>query len=706
MKDKILDAIKLQSGKITFKKLHKKFNIDEEDLRNLLLELKLDGMILQLGNKYMIFPDDLHLGVVMNSSTGNKYISYEDKKLPIPSNFLNDVIFNDIVSFKFVDGEKIEVVSIVDRPLGLMTCTVESINGKKAIVPYRNGLSITLPIEDMDNLSIGDIFLVNMEPNELGEHCNATFVKKIGRVDDPNKDDEIFAINYGFDNFYSEAYMEELSKIPTTVLPNELIGRRDFRRQKSCTIDGKNTKDMDDGVFAEIIENGKIRLYIHIADVSHYVKYGSEIFKRACKVTTSLYTNNSVFHMLHYIISNGICSLNPNVDRLTKTVILDIDENGEIVDFNIVKSVINSKKKMTYEEVDEILVNNKIPSGYEDFVGELLLLKEAATRLEKRYNRNGKISFANNEMDKTYNGDGTLYSLDYLGDTPARKIIEYLMIAANESVAQWLLNMGIPAIYRIHESPDIKKINAIIDQINASGKFNIRHVTNVDTPKNIQRILDRVKNSGQFPLISQMFVQGMMRAGYSVYNIGHYALGLDAYLHFTSPIRRIADLVVHMIVDLVLEDYDKLMEYDLVELEKQLEKLAVRATIMERRSAMAELDSEKFAIINYMEKFIGEEMEAVVCDIGKEIKIRINGIDSYIKLKDFSDGFIFDKKRKRMCEISTGRLVKLGTKLRVKLTGVCTANGTVRVNVLHTVCDNIMEDNISKKRIKKRNAIA
>ena len=709
MKEQIINAIKLQNGKITFKNLSKKFKIDTIELKNILLELKLDGKILQIGNKYMIFHDDLKLGTIIATTSGNKYIYYDGERIPISSDFLNDIILNDVVSFKYIEDDleddslnnksqvkKAQIVSIVDRPLSKMTCTVMNVNGKKKLVPYRNGINITLPVDVMKDLFEGDIILVDITPNEIGEYCDATFIKKIGRVDDPSKEDEATALNYGFSNEYSDEYMEEIAKYPTSVSKEETIGRKDFRYQKSCTIDGIYTKDMDDGVFAEVIENGIIRVYVHIADVSHYVKHDSLVFKRACKTTTSLYTNNAVFHMLHHIISNGICSLNPNEDRLTKTVIMDVNKDGEIVNVDIVKSVINSKKKMTYEDVDKIFVDNEIPQGYEDFIHELMILREASTRLENRYTKNGKITFANNETKKTYNSDGTISEVRYSEDTPARKIIEYLMIGANESVANWLYNIGIPAIYRILEQPDINKINAIIDKLNKSG-FNIRHVTNVDSPKNIQRILDRIQNSKQFPLVSQMLVMGMQRARYSIRNLGHYALCLDYYTHFTSPIRRLADLLVHMLIDLVLEDYDKLLETDLVELEKLLEELCVHASRMERQADMAEADCERRAIIKHMEGYIGCDFEAIVCEIDKRIRIKLNGIDTYIDNTGFSDNFEFDRKKKMFYEISTGKYIKFGTKVLVRLMDANSANRTFRVQVLETVCEKEYENNVKKK---------
>lgn len=706
MKYKVLDAIKLKSGKVTFKMLNKRFNMDSDELKKILLELKLDGEILQLGNQYMIFPEDLKIGTIIKSASGNKYICYKDKRIIVPSIFFSDLVLDDVVSFKFIndsnefdENAKIEIVSIIDRPLSKMTCTIINVNGKKAIVPYREELRVTLSKDVIDNLSDGDVILVDITPNEIGEYCNATFIKKVGRIDDPSKDEEIILLNYGFNNDYSLEYLEEISKYPTSVLEKDIVGRYDFRSQKSFTIDSTDTKDMDDGVYAEIINDEIVRVYVHIADVSHYVKRGSEVFKRACDVTTSVYTDNSVFHMLHYIISNGICSLNPNEDRLTKTVIMDIDKKGNIINFNIVKSVINSKKKMNYEDVDKILINDEIPNGYEDFVHEIMILKEAAVRLEKRYNNNGKINYINNE---TNINDELKYEMESFNDSPARIIIENLMIAANETVAQWLFNMGIPAIYRIYEAPDVSTINNFIDEINNAFGFNIRHITNVDTPKNIQRILDKVKNSGQFPLISQMLVLGMQRARYSAINLGHFILWLDTYLHFTSPIRRLADLIVHMITDMVLEDFDKLLEYDLIELEKTLEILAEHASKMERRASLAVTDCEKNAVVRNMQGVVGSEFEAIICEIDKKIKVRLNGIDAYVDIKDFSDDFWFDNKKKTLYEITTGKYIKLGTKMNVRLMDVNITNMTFRVKILNTVDDRMDISLDSKKKLRKK----
>ena len=691
MEEQILETINLMSGKVTFKNLAKKFDIDTDELKKILLGLKLDGKILQLGNKYMKFPKELMIGMVVVSTSGRKYLYHGKEKVYIASNFLSEVILHDVVSFKLNENNEAEIVSIVSRTLGKMTCEVMEIDGKKKIVPYHNEIQITLPNEVTDKLFVGDIISVEIMPNELFEYCDAKFIKKIGSVEDPCHEDIVIALNYEFDNDYSQEFLDEISKYPTEVSPEELLNRTDFRHQNAVTIDGIDTKDMDDGVYAERLDNGIIRVYVHIADVSHYVKKDSQVFQRACEKTTSLYLNNSVFHMLHPVLSKGICSLNPNVDRLTKTVIMDIDRDGNIRDFDIVKSVINSKKKMNYDDIDEIFLNNNVPLGYENYISLLLTLNDATKRLENRYTQNGKITFANNENNITYNNDGSIKNITVINDSPGRKLIENLMIAANETLANWFYNMGIPTVYRVHELPDINKVNLLIDKLNQSG-FNIKKINNVSNTKSIQIMLDKLRNCEEFGIISQLLVMSMQRAGYSTENYGHYALGLDAYLHFTSPIRRLADLLVHMMCDIVLDDYDKLTNDYLDDIYLKLSEHAKHASRMQRQADMAEIEAEQRLIIKKLEKYIGEEFEATVCETDERIRIKFYGMDTYIDKNCLGEGFQYDSKRKLYYDKYTGKYLSMGTKVLITLLDANSSNRKIKLYI-----SGIVNQNVKKK---------
>ena len=244
MKEKIYDAIKIQNGKIAFKNLLKKFDIDSENLKKILLELKLEGRVMQKGNKYDLFPEGNYIGNINISSTGKKYLFHDKERIPISLEHGKDVILHDIVSYKINDKNEAEVTSIVDRVLGKMTCEVVNIDGKKKIVPYHKEIDIALNLSNkiMDNLLDGDIILVDLTESNIDNYCDAKYIKTIAHRDDPNKLETSVALNYGFDNDYSDELLEEIKSYPTSVSEEELVNRRDYRNQKSFTIDGCNTK--------------------------------------------------------------------------------------------------------------------------------------------------------------------------------------------------------------------------------------------------------------------------------------------------------------------------------------------------------------------------------------------------------------------------------------------------------------------------------
>ena len=689
MKNQVLDEIK-KNNKITYKALLNKFNIGHQELDKILLELKLDGMILQVSNRYQAFPNDLYLGSIVVSNSGKKYIMCDKQKVSIASNFLYGIILNDVVSFKLNENNEAEIYTIVHRPLGKMTCEVKIVDGKKTVIPFHSNMSIKLSSGILDRLYDGDIIVVNIDP----EDKETTYIKTIGRRDDPLIDDVTIALNYGFDNSYDDEYMKEIDKIPTYVSNEECQNRYDYRDQACFTIDGKYTKDMDDGVYAELLDNNIIRVYIHIADVSHYIKENSKIFERACEKTTSLYLNNSVFHMLHHIISNGICSLNENCDRLTKTTIIDIDKDGNIVNYDIQKSVINSKKKMIYDDVDEIIVGGNMVAGYQGFEKTLYLLYDAALRLEKRYVfKNGMINFASSELSIDYNEDGTISKVGHEENSVSRKIIENIMIANNETIANWFLAMDMPTVYRIHELPNAYKINSVIDMLNKEG-YKIKPIRDIDDPKALQKILNIVSTYEEYPIISSMLVMAMQRARYSTVNQGHYALGLPAYLHFTSPIRRLADLLVHQMVDLILEEPYKITPEYLNEVEEKLKRLCIKASEKGIQADMAERTAERRQILKSMHA--NTCYEASVTGIGKKITLRVNGIDTFVDSKKLANILGYNSKRKRYYNPASGNCLGIGSKLLVRITSIDAASNNFNVDVV-----SMIEDNVKTKKLKK-----
>lgn len=686
MREKILDYIKSGNGKITFKELKRKFELDTITLNNYLLELKLNGEILQKGNKYSIFPDDLLIGDISTSINGNKAIFYDGKRINVSKDSFNEVLYNDVVTFKINEHDEALIYSIVDRRIKNITCEIVIEDGVKKVIPYHKDITVNLSTQDIRNLLDGDIILVDIDKDiEDEEECNAKIVKKIGNKDDPNIEEISIALNYGFDNDYSDEYLEELKKLPNSISEEDVASRHDYRKTKTFTIDGTYTKDMDDALGDPVMdENGNITFRVDISDVSHFVKPDSVMFKRACEKTTSLYLNDSVFHMFHHILSNGICSLNEGVDRLTKSVIITVDVNGNIIDYEVVNSVINSNKKMTYEEVDKILNDEGVPSGYEEYVDNIKLLYEASNRIRKRMEKNGLISFSSTDLDKKYDADGNLISYEKMEESPGRKLIEFLMIAANESVANLMLYSGIPGVFRVHEFPSLKKVNDAIKVINEMGK-RIKKLKEIDDSIVIQKIQESLKNDENYEIYSAIFLKFMKRARYSTNNLGHFALALSSYCHFTSPIRRLADLLVHMILNILIETPELIANINYDKMENELNSLCSRASKMERQADHAEQEADQTSIIRSMKKDIGEEFEATILEVGNKFKIKVNSIDVCIDDKSFEYHIKYDKKRHMFYDYTNNLYLKVGTKVLVRLRDVDVINRNLKISVLNVI---------------------
>lgn len=696
MKEKIKEIIIKHNNSITLNSIKSKIDIEDKKLEKILNELKLEGIILQQNNKYSIFPENMYIGKISITKNCNKVIFHNGRIYHIPHNYINSLFINDTVSFTINENDQAEITSIIDRSINEVTCIVKEHGKKKKLECFHPGIEILLDDEELNKLKSGDIVVVSIGKNKLDDNFYYTKIKEIiGNESDPNIDELTIARNYGFDNYYSEEYLEELSKIPTSVKPEDIENRHDLRHLPIITIDGIDAKDMDDAVYAEKTENG-YKVYVNISDVSHYVKYGTEIFKRAFEKGTSYYSNNTVLHMLHSLLANGICSLNPNTDRLTKTVIIDIDNKGNIISYDIFKSVINSKKKMNYDDVDKLLNNEEYPESYKPFQETIKTLHELATKLEnKALHINGKLDFPSDELIKTFDEEGNITSSKTYESTPATKIIEYLMISANECVAQYIYWCGLPSIYRIHDIPDIDKVNKTIKNINETDiEVKFKTIKSVNNPKVIQSILNELSNIEEYPIIAGLLLQDMQRAEYNTENIGHYALGLAHYTHFTSPIRRLCDLIIHILLDILLEDNNYINKIDFKKLESFLQEASRQASKMERQADAGEYEANRLAIIKSLEPYIGEEFEAIITEVSDNIKIKMNGIDTYVKYKYLSDNFAYDPSKGKFYDKYNNEYLKLGTKIIVQLSKVNLNTRNFYVDILGIVD--------SKKLTKKK----
>lgn len=472
----------------------------------------------------------------------------------------------------------------------------------------------------------GLLVYANLENTPVKDNIyNGEVTKIFGHVDDP--DSLIYAIGYkyGFDYNFSDKAIKEAESLPKEVTNDDFIGRKDLTDELIFTIDGENTKDRDDAISIKKDGDNYI-LKVHIADVSHYLKDKPNLIKEILNRGNSAYLADSVFPMLPHIISNGICSLNPNVDRLVKTKEITINKYGDILGYKYYKSVINSKKAMTYKDVNKVLKNEYV-KGYEPFVKDLHLMNELSKILKKNRSKQGSITFSSDELKIITDINGNVINIGPVVHSDAEEIIENFMIVDNTVTTEMFGNLeDIPFIYRVHEKPDAKllldtlknlKNDGIeapsIDRLISDLEEKISSRDTVIKPKYIESLLDSLKNTPYYETVSDSVLRSMKKAIYSQKNTGHFGLANDNYSHFTSPIRRAADFINHYIIDLVSEYYsepDKERSKEICQqlqyITKKLPDICEHISLTERLADKAEEEASKLKRFQYFEDNIAD----------------------------------------------------------------------------------------------------
>ena len=421
--------------------------------------------------------------------------------------------------------------------------------------------------------------------------------------------------------------MEEVKAIPSDVDESMTEGRLDFRGKCIFTIDGDDSKDFDDAVSIELKENGNYILGVHIADVSYYVKRGSEIDKEALNRANSIYLPDMVYPMLPEELSNGICSLKENEDRLTISCLMEFDKSsGTLVDYDIKRSVIRSTHRLTYKNVQRV-IDGDIPEGMEEVINDIQLMNKLRLVLNKVATNKGRIEFEERESHPTY-VDGNI-QINPLDGLDARNLIEEFMIAANETVSRHIELMDLPFVYRIHEKPDARSLENILTILKNYGIKYIKNKNEVHS-MDYAKILTELKGDKFYPIINKMALKSMRKAKYSTENKGHFGLASRSYCHFTSPIRRYADLEVHRILVGVMDG--TIFEKDLERLEKSLLGVCEHISSREMETQRIERLFDKLYEVFFMAGHLGEEFDGIISGVVK------NGF--FVTLENLVEGFV------------------------------------------------------------------
>ncbi|MBR0277560.1 MAG: ribonuclease R [Clostridia bacterium] len=510
-----------------------------------------------------------------------------------------------------------------------------------------------------------------------------------------------FLYQYGYSKDFNLAVCEEIKNIPD-VIPNEEIKKRKcLFDEKIVTIDGDDSKDFDDAVSIKKFKNGKFELGVHIADVSYYVKENSALDEEAFNRGTSLYLVDNVVPMLPEKLSNNICSLNPESPRLTLSCIMKIDSAGNVEKYDICETVIKSSARMTYRKVTEILEGNmSARNKYSGFIDMFENMRELALILRDKRMKRGAIDFDFPEPYIVVDENGKAIDVKIREMTISNKIIEEFMLLANETIAKHCSDFNIPCVYRVHEEPENEKIQRLSSY---AGTFGYKLKTKGKaTPKQLQKLLFCSYGNDNQTILSTLILRTMMKARYSEYNLGHFGLAADYYCHFTSPIRRYPDLVVHRILKEWI--HGSLDEWRLTHYNRFTVRAAKQSSETEESVASAEMDYDKYKLCEYMEDKIGQEFIGFissVTDFGFFVQLS-NTVEGLVGMKDLTDDYYeFDEDNLLLFGIRTGRIFRIGQKIKVCLSKVNTQLKQIDF-VLSEFTENKSDKEVKQKGVKSK----
>lgn len=495
----------------------------------------------------------------------------------------------------------------------------------------------------------------------------------LGHKNDPGVDIISIIYQHGIEIEFPDEVLKEAEAVPEYIEPSELEGRKDLRDELTITIDGADAKDLDDAIALKKLKNGNTQLTVSIADVSHYVKEDSALDKEAYDRGTSVYLVDRVIPMIPHRLSNGICSLNPNVDRLTLSCRMEINSDGKVVKHEIFDSVIQSDHRMTYDEVNQIITDHdeNVRAQYPDVTPMLDLAKELSEILIQMRKRRGEIDFDIDEAQVIVNEEGIPVDVKMRERGEGERLIESFMLAANETVAEHFNKMEVPFIYRVHEQPKSDRLTQFFEFITNFGIL-VRGTGEDVSPSTLQEIHEKVKGLPEQTVVSTMMLRSMQQARYEDVNLGHFGLSADYYTHFTSPIRRYPDLVVHRLIRKYLIE-DSMSGKELRKWEDKLPEIAEHTSNRERRAIEAERDTDELKKAEFMLQHIGEEFEGIVSSVanfGMFVELP-NTVEGMVHVSSMTDDYYqFAEGQMAMIGERTGNVFRIGDTVKIKVVNV------------------------------------
>ncbi|TYR80061.1 ribonuclease R [Priestia megaterium] len=689
--DQLLARMKEDSYKpLTVQELEKEFHVEDsstfKDFVKALVIMEEQGLVIRARNNRYGLPERMNFvkGKVTGHAKGFAFVVPEGQgadDIFIPPTEINNAMHGDTVLARVLSessGSRREgtIVKIIER------------GTQQVVGTYTESKNFGFVIAD-DKKIAGDIFIPKAARNGAVEghkvvveltgypegrmNAEGKIVQILGHKNDPGVDIISVIHKHGLPQEFPADALTQAIETPETINEEEIKDRRDLRDQVIVTIDGADAKDLDDAVTVIELENGNYKLGVHIADVSHYVKEGSPIDVEAAERGTSVYLVDRVIPMIPHRLSNGICSLNPKVNRLTLSCEMEITPQGEVVAHEIFQSVIKTTERMTYSDVNKILTDKDetVRERYEALVPMFERMEKLAEILrEKRMDR-GAIDFDFKEAKVLVDDDGHPTDVVLRERSVAERLIEEFMLAANETVAEHFHWLNVPFIYRIHEDPNEEKLNRFLEFVTNFG-YAVKGAGNDIHPRALQEILEAVSGTPEEMVVSKVMLRSMKQAKYEAESLGHFGLSAEFYTHFTSPIRRYPDLIVHRLIRTYLIE-NKMDEATQEIWREKLPEIADHSSSMERRSVDAERETDDMKKAEFMADKIGETFEGIISSVtnfGMFVELP-NTIEGLVHVSDLTDDYYrYDERHYAMIGERTGNVFRIGDEIEVKVVDV------------------------------------
>ncbi|MBC2582311.1 ribonuclease R [Clostridium sp. DJ247] len=688
IREVLVDFMREQAYKpMNLQELERVFDIkktERKDFEKILNDMEKEGQIVKTRTEYYGIPDKMGLvvGRLQGHIKGFGFVIAETDRpdVFVPSSYMNGAMHGDKVVVKITREENMgkkcegEIIRILERANKRVIGTYENSKTFGFVVPEETRIyqDIFIPKECKSGAKTGDIVIAEITTYpDKRRNPEGKVIEVLGKKGDKGIDILTIIKKHSLPEEFPgkvEAYAASISE----EIPQEEYERReDLRDLTIVTIDGEDAKDLDDAISIDKLTNGNYYLGVHIADVSNYVKEKNPLDKEALKRGTSVYLIDRVIPMLPKKLSNGICSLNPKVDRLTLSCFMEIDKTGKVVDHRIVESIIKTNERMTYTNVTKILRDEdpELMQRYDYLVDTFKLMEELCEVLNKKRLNRGAIDFDFEECKIILDELGKPIDIKPYERAIANRIIEEFMLVCNETIAEHMFWANMPFVYRIHEDPDEEKLMHFNEFVHNLG-YVIRWGQDIH-PKALQDVIEKVKGQKEETVVSTLLLRSMKQARYSPECVGHFGLAAKYYCHFTSPIRRYPDLIIHRIIKEFING--KVNENRIKRLNAEVEHASKQSSEMERLAQEAEREVDDLKKAEYMSERIGQEYEGIISSVTNfgmfvELPNTIEGLVHISTLDD--DYYVYDEKHLSLIGERTRNVYRLGDEVKVKVSKV------------------------------------